>query len=67
VNTRPASWIDQLVGACVSLLIAAVALYAAVHLLATVWLTLIAILGGVAVLGGAFAAWRSWQRRRTGW
>ena len=67
MNIRPTSWLDQLVGACGSLLVGALLLFAAVRLLTAIWVALVAILGSLIVLGLGVMAWRSWQRQRTGW
>jgi hypothetical protein len=64
MNYRPSSWLDQLVGACFSLLAAAVAVYTAVRLIELVWPVLLLIVLGVAVIVGLVAAVR-W--RRQGW
>lgn len=64
MNYRPSSWLDQLVGACFSLLVAAVAVYVAVRLIESVWLVLLLVILGVVVVIGLVAALR-W--RRQGW
>ncbi|MEE2032976.1 hypothetical protein [Rhodococcus chondri] len=62
-STDPRSWIDQLVGACVGLLIGAIALYCAVEVLRTLLPLLITIIG-VLVLGGSVVAAARWYRGR---
>jgi LPXTG-motif cell wall-anchored protein len=47
----PRSWLQRLVGACLSLLFAAVALYTAVRLIRSVAVPLL-VIGGVAALAG---------------
>jgi hypothetical protein len=64
MNFRPASVLDQLVGACFSVLAAAVALYLAVRLIELVWVVLLLIGVVVAAIIGFVAALR-W--RRQGW
>jgi hypothetical protein len=44
------SLIDRLVNVCISLLIAAVAVYAAVHLIEAVWAVLLLIGGSIGLL-----------------
>ena len=56
--------LDRLLGAAVTLLLAAFAIYWAVQLLLSVWVYL-AIFGGlIALVLSAFAAWRAYER---GW
>lgn len=59
----PRSWIDQLVRACVGLLVGAVALYCAVEVLRTLLPFLITIIG-VLALGGSVVAAARWYRGR---
>lgn len=59
----PRSWIDQLVGACVGLLVGAIALYCAVQVLRALLPFLITIIG-VLVLGGSVVAVARWYRGR---
>lgn len=54
------SWLDRLVGACISLLVAAIAFSVAVSIIRP-YLTLLAV-SALAVC--SFAAWRGWQRNR---
>ena len=67
MNLLPKSLLDQLVGACASLLAAAVALFLAAHLVAAVWPILLAILGTCLLLGLGVLACRWWWRQRSGW
>jgi hypothetical protein len=60
VPRGPGSWLDRLVGACFSLLVAAIAFAVAVSIIRP-YLTLLAV-AALAVLG--VVAWRSWQRSR---
>jgi small basic protein len=64
VRYRPASWLDQLVGGCFSLLVGAAAVYIAVRLILAVWTALLVILGVGAFLAVAVVVLR--QRNR-GW
>lgn len=61
--SRP-SWLERLVGVCLGLLLAALALHLAVRLIESVWLVLVGIGVGVAALVGLVAAlrgrWQSW-------
>ena len=61
---NPRGLLDKLVGACLSLLIGAIALYAAVKLVAAIWSTLLVILGGTLLVGVLVAVWR---RRNRDW
>ena len=63
-NADPRTWLDRLVGGCLSLLAAAVAVYVAVRVLEAVWPVLV-VIGGVllvASIGIAFvrARYRGW-------
>ncbi|MBV9821449.1 MAG: hypothetical protein JO144_04335 [Actinobacteria bacterium] len=60
----PTSVFDQLVGACCSVLAAAVALYLAARLIELVWLPLLLIALVVGLVVGALVLLR---RRRQGW
>lgn len=60
----PRSWLDRLIGICLSLLVGAVALYIAVRLMEAVWAALLVIIGVCAFLGIAFAVLSA---RRRGW
>ena len=51
---------DRLVGACLSLMVAAIALSIAVSVIRP-YFTVLAVVGGLVV---AAAAWRGWQRSR---
>ncbi|ATQ27334.1 hypothetical protein CS378_00440 [Rhodococcus ruber] len=59
----PRSWIDQLVGACVGLLVGAIALYCAVQVLRTLLPFVVTVIGVLALGGGLIAAVR-WYRGR---
>ncbi|AKE89619.1 hypothetical protein [Rhodococcus aetherivorans] len=59
----PRSWIDQLVGACVGLLVGAIALYCAVEVLRALLPFVVASLGVLALGIGIVAAVR-WYRGR---
>jgi LPXTG-motif cell wall-anchored protein len=61
---QPMSLLDRLVAGCVSLLVAAIALYIAVHLIESIWPVLVAIGLGVAAVAGLVLVLR---RRRQGW
>lgn len=62
--TNPSSLLERFLGACVTLLVAALALNWAVNLLLEVWRPL-AVIGAVVVaVTAGFMAWRS---RRGGW
>ncbi len=61
---RPSSWLDQLVGLCLSLLVGATAVFVAVRLIQAVWTALLVILGvglfiavGVLVLRSRRSTW----------
>lgn len=64
MTQEPSRWLDRLVGACFSVLLAALALYGAVWLLRAVWTWL--VIGGavVAIAGLTFLALRG---RSRGW
>ena len=62
--TDPGSLLERFVGACVTLLVAALALNWAVNLLLEVWRPLAAIGGVVLAVTVGFMVWRS---RRGGW
>jgi hypothetical protein len=64
VRYHPSSWLDQLVGVCVSLLVGAAAVFIAVKLILAVWTALLVILGVSAFLAVAVVVLR--QRNR-GW
>ena len=60
----PSGWLDRLVGACLTLLIGAIAIFVAVRLIEAVWQGLLAVLGvllllgiGVAVAQARFRGW----------
>ena len=61
------SWLDRLVGACCSLLIAATAVYLAAGLIVSVWIELVVIAGVIVLLVISVAVWRWWRRSRAGW
>jgi hypothetical protein len=61
---QPSSWLDQLVGVCLSLLVGAAAVFIAVRLILAVWTALLVILGVAAFLAVTVAVLR--QRIR-GW
>ena len=60
----PKTFIDRLVGVCLSLLIGAAAVFIAVKLVEAVWTALLVILGVAAFLAIAYAFLRN---RRQGW
>jgi hypothetical protein len=64
VSYQPSSWLDQLVGACFSLLVGAAAVFIAVRLILAVWTALLVILG---VAGFGLVAVMVLQGRRRGW
>jgi len=64
VTEEPQRWLDRLVGACISVLIGALALYGAVWLLRAMWPQLTVVALTAAVIVGVFS-W--WQGRRSGW
>ena len=59
----PKSWIDQLIGACISVMVGAIALYCAMQVIASVLPVLIAVIGSVAIVAALIAAFR-WYRQR---
>ena len=61
---NPRSWLDQLVGACFSLLLGAAALYLAVRLIQAVWVTALTILGVIGFIAIGVMVVRS---RRQQW
>lgn len=61
--TDPRSWIDQLVGACVGLLVGAIALYCAVQVLRALLPFVVTALG-VLTLGIGIVAAARWYRGR---
>jgi hypothetical protein len=44
-NSDPRSWLDKLVGVCLSVLVGAAAIYIAVRLVQAVWTALLVIIG----------------------
>jgi hypothetical protein len=62
--TNPSSLLERFLGACVTLLVAALALNWAVNLLLEVWRPLAAIGAVVLAVTVGFMVWRS---RRGGW
>lgn len=64
MDANPKTLLDRLVGACLALLVGAIALYAAVHLIEAIWSTLLVILGGALLVACLVAAWRA---RSRGW
>jgi len=58
------SIVDRLVNACLTLLVAAIALVLAVHLIEAVWVPLVIGLGSLSA-AGAVVTW--WRRRSRGW
>lgn len=64
MSYHPPSVLDRLVGACISLLVAALAIYVAVRLLESVWPVLVGVGFVVVVIIGLVAAVR-W--RQQGW
>jgi hypothetical protein len=63
-NTDPRSWLDKLVGVCLSLLVGAAAIYIAVRLLQAVWTALLVIVGVGLVVALSVAMLRA---RGRGW
>ncbi|MDQ1744008.1 MAG: hypothetical protein QOE23_2347 [Pseudonocardiales bacterium] len=61
---NPRSWLDQLVGGCVSVLFGAAALYLAVRLIQAVWVTALSLLGVIGLVAVAVLVVRS---RRQNW
>ncbi len=53
MHNRPSSFLDTIVGACISVLVAAVALYVAVHLIEAVWRALLGIVAVGTIIGVA--------------
>lgn len=64
VTEEPQRWLDRLVGACVSVLIGALALYGAVWLLRAIWPELTIVALSATAIVGVFSWWRS---RISGW
>lgn len=58
------SWLDSLLGAAVTVLLACVALYVAARLVAAVWPVLV-VAGGLVALGIVLGRW--WLWRSSGW
>lgn len=64
MNHRPSSWFDYMVGLCLSLLVAATAVYIAVRLIEAVWTALLLILGiGLFITAGVLVL----RSRRNSW
>lgn len=66
MSGRGGSWLDQLVGGCVGLLVAAGALYCAARLIESVLPTLMVTLGVLALIGLVIAGivvFRTWRQR----
>ncbi len=61
------SWLDRLVGACCSLLVAATAIYLAVRLVESIWVGLAIVAGVLTFLMVSVIVWRWWRRSRAGW
>lgn len=53
MSDSPEGWVDRLVGACVSVLVGALALYGAVYVVRSIW-PVLAILTLVGVIIGVF-------------
>lgn len=64
MDANPKSWLDRAVGACLSVLIGAAAVYIAVRLVEAVWTALLVIGGVLIVVAVAVAVLRY---RRDGW
>ena len=60
----PSSWLDRLVGACLALLMGAIAVFVAVRLIEAVWQGLLAVLGALLLLSIGVAVVRAHLR---GW
>lgn len=60
MQSDPRGWLDRAVGTCLSLLVAALALYVAVALLQAIlpWLV------GLGLLVALVVGWRGWMRSR---
>ena len=59
-------WIDRLIGACIGLLVAAVALYCAVRLIEAVLPALLVVVGVLGIIGlvvGGIVVFRTWRDR----
>ncbi|WP_434615626.1 hypothetical protein [Arthrobacter sp. A5] len=61
VDPNPRSWFDRVIGACMSVLLAVVALYCAIQVLQSILPFLIACVGVVAII---WAVWAVIQYRR---
>lgn len=63
-DSNPSSWIDRLVGWCVSILFGTVVLYCAIALIEAMLPTLIVILGVIGIVGlivGGIVVFRTWR------
>jgi hypothetical protein len=63
-TSDPRSWLDRLIGICLSLLASATAIYVAVRLIESVWTALLIIVAVAAFLVLAITVLRHWYR---GW
>lgn len=63
-SSNPRSWLDGLLGLCLTLLLAAIAVHVAVRLIEAVWPALVLILGIGALLAAGVALLRRGDR---GW
>lgn len=64
MTTQRTGLLDRLIGGCLTLLVAAVAVYVAVRLIEAVWTALMVI--GLVVLGG-WTAFVVYRQRTGGW
>lgn len=64
MSYQPSSWLDRLLGACLTVLLGAVALFTAAHLIQAVWVTLLVILGVGTFISLSLLVLRS---RRNNW
>lgn len=66
MSGRGGSWLDQIIGGCIGLLVAAVALYCAARLIESVLPTLMVVLGVLALMFlaiGGIVVFRTWRER----
>ncbi|GFG50798.1 hypothetical protein CQY20_24885 [Mycolicibacterium agri] len=66
MSDGPGGWLDRLMGSCIGILVAAIAIYCAVRLIESILPTLIVIIGIVALIAaiiGLIVVFSTWRNR----